>query len=134
MTNPEDSSYSPKAEGSLQLSEIEPRLQVARQLATDHSESAILYAWSLAEAALRLVAENEGLSLNNFDPLYLVKKLTTEGIISRSEYQVLMDALSLRNAIAHGFKTTQLSPESIYGLIDIAEQLLKALHSVNAAD
>jgi uncharacterized protein YutE (UPF0331/DUF86 family) len=129
MTNPEDAEYSQSAEGSLQEAEIESRLQVARQLTTQHLESAILYSWSLVEATLRLVAENEGLSLQRFDPLYLVKQLATEGVISKSEYQLLMNALSLRNSIAHGFKTTQLTQESLYELINIAEQLLKALHS-----
>jgi len=134
MTNPEDAAYSPKAEGSLQQPEIETRLQVARQLATQHPESAILYSWSLVEATLRLVAEYEGLSLQRFDPLYLVKQLVTEGVISRPEYQLLMNALSLRNAIAHGFKTTQLTQESVYELIDITEQLLEALHTSTEAD
>lgn len=134
MTNPEDATYSPKAESSLQRSEIETRLQVARQLAAQHPESAILYSWSLVEATLRLVAEHEGLSLQRFDPLYLVKQLVTEGVISRSEYQLLMNALSLRNAIAHGFKTTQLTQESVYELIDVTEQLLQALNSSTTAD
>jgi uncharacterized protein YutE (UPF0331/DUF86 family) len=133
MTNPEDATYSQSAEGSLQEPEIESRLQVARQLATQHPESAILYSWSLVEATLRLVAENEGLSLQRFDSLYLVKQLATEGVISKSEYQLLMNALSLRNSIAHGFKTTQLTQEFLYGLINIAQQLLKALHSSKEA-
>jgi hypothetical protein len=107
MTNPEDVVYSSRAESSLQQSEIETRLQVARQLATQHPESAILYSWSLVEATLRLVAEHEGMSLQRLDSLYLVKQLVTEGVISRPEYQLLMDALSLRNAIAHGFKAHQ---------------------------
>lgn len=134
MTNPEDAAYSPKAESSLQKPEIETRLQVARQLATQHPESAILYSWSLVEATLRLVAEHEGLSLQRFDPLYLVKQLVTEGVISRPEYQLLMNALSLRNAIAHGFKTTQLTQESVYELIDMTEQLLEILHSSTTTD
>jgi uncharacterized protein YutE (UPF0331/DUF86 family) len=134
MTNPEDAAYSPKAESSLQQPEIETRLQVARQLATQHPESAILYSWSLVEATLRLVAEHEGLSLQRFDPLYLVKQLVTEGVISRPEYQLLVNALSLRNAIAHGFKTTQLTQESVYKLIDITQHLLEALHTSTEGD
>ncbi len=134
MTNPEDAVYSPKAESSLQQPEIETRLEVARQLATQHPESAILYSWSLVEATLRLVAEHEGMSLQTLDPLYLVKQLVTEGVISRPEYQLLMDALSLRNAIAHGFKATQIKEESVYQLIDVAEQLLKTLHVSAEAD
>lgn len=129
MTNPEDAAYSPEAESSLQQPEIEARLQVARQLATQHPESAILYSWSLVEATLRLVAEYERLSLQRLDPLYLVKQLVTEGVISRPEYHLLMDALSLRNTIAHGFKATQITQESVYELIDVAEQLLKTLHT-----
>ncbi len=132
MTNLEEAIYSPKAEGSLQEHEIKSRLQVARQLSAEHPESAILYSWSLVEATLRLVAEEEGLSLQRFDPLYLVKQLVTEGVISKSEYQLLMNALSLRNAIAHGFKTTQVTQNSVYELIEITEQLLKALHSEEA--
>ncbi|MGB3517293.1 MAG: hypothetical protein WBA43_12620 [Elainellaceae cyanobacterium] len=134
MTNPEDVVYSSRAESSLQQSEIETRLQVARQLATQHPESAILYSWSLVEATLRLVAEHEGMSLQRLDSLYLVKQLVTEGVISRPEYQLLMDALSLRNAIAHGFKATQITQESVYQLIDVAEQLLKTLHIGAEAD
>ena len=77
------------------------------QLATQHVESAFLYSWSLVEATLRLVVHQEGLSSHRFSPIYLVKELVIEGVISKSEYQVLMNAISLRNAIIHGFKTTQ---------------------------
>ena len=134
MTNPEDAVYFPKAEGSLQEHEIEARLQVAKQLvAQHHLESAMLYSWSLVEATLRIVAEKEELSLTRLQPLFLVKQLATEGVISQSEYQLLMNALSLRNAIAHGFKTTQLTQNSVCELIEIAEQLLKSLHTGEGA-
>ncbi len=128
MTNPEDVVYFPKAEGSLQEDEIESGLQVARQLLSQHIESAMLYSWSLVEATLRIVAEKEELSLQTLNTPYLVKKLTTEGIISQSQHQLLMNALSLRNAIAHGFKTTQITQHSVCELIEIAEELLKSLH------
>ena len=127
VANSEDATYFSKAEESLQEHEIESQLQVAKQLVTKHPASTILYAWSLAEATLRLVAAKEGLSLQRFDSLYLVKRLATEGVISRSDYQLLMNALSLRNAVAHGFKTAQLTQTSVYELIEIVEQLLKAL-------
>ncbi|WP_072622550.1 hypothetical protein [Spirulina major] len=134
MTNPEDAVYFPAAEHSLQQDEITTRLSRARQLTTQHPESAILYAWSLVEATLRLVTEYEGLSLQRLDSLYLVKQLVTEGVISRPEYQLLMNARSLRNIVAHGFKTAQLTQESVSELIDMTEQLLNALHSNTAAN
>lgn len=129
MTNPEDLAYSLKAESPLQKSEVETKLQVARQLATQHPESAILYSWSLAEAVLRIVVERERLNLERLDPLYLMKQLVTEGVISRPDYQLLLDSLSLRNTIAHGFKVTQVTQESVHELIDITEQLLKTCHT-----
>ena len=128
ITNPEEVDYSPLAEASFQEQEIKSRLQIARRLVAEHPESAILYSWSLVEATLRLVAEEEEISLQRFQPLYLVKKLATEGVIAKSEYQLLINAISFRNAIIHGFKTTQVTQEFVYELIDIAEQLLKAIH------
>ena len=128
MTNPEDAVYFPKAEDSLQEHEIKLALPVAKQLVAQHLESAMLYSWSLVEATLRIVAQKEELSLQ-LDPRYLVKQLVVEGVISKSEYQLLMNSFSLRNAIAHGFKTTQLTENSVYELIEIADQLLKYLHT-----
>ncbi|MEH2083566.1 MAG: hypothetical protein V7K89_27405 [Nostoc sp.] len=133
MTNPEDTTYSLKAEGSLQEHEIESHLQVTRQLTTQHPELALLYSWSLVEATLRLIAQKEELSLQRFDPRYLIKQLATEGVISKSEYQLLMNALPLRNSIAHGFKTTQITPNSVYELIELTEQLLRTLHTDDEA-
>jgi uncharacterized protein YutE (UPF0331/DUF86 family) len=125
MTNPENDMYFPQAEGSLQKHEIESGLQAARQLTAQHPESAFLYLWSLVEATLRLVAEKEQLNLPRFDPLYLVKRLATEGVIAKSEYQLLMNARSLRNATAHGFKTTQITQNYVYDLIETTDRLLR---------
>ena len=129
MTNPEDALYSAKVEGSLQEHEIKSQLQVARELTVHHPESAILYAWSLAEATLRLLANKEGLDLQRPEPLRLLKQLATEGVISKAEYQSLMNAFALRNAIAHGFKTTHLTPNVVLNLIEVTEQLLNSLNT-----
>ena len=128
MINPEDAPIAlPQSEGSLQIQDIEARLSVAKQIITQNLESAVLYSWALVEATLRLLAEKEELSLKNFNPQYLVKYLTYEGVISRSDYQLLMNALSLRNTIAHGFKTSQLTDNSVHELIAVTEKLLVEL-------
>lgn len=129
MTNPEDALYSVKVEGSLQEHEIKSQLQVARELTVHHPESAILFAWSLAEATLRLLANKEELDLQRPEPLRLLKQLATEGVISKAEYQSLMNAFALRNAIAHGFKTTHLTPNIVLNLIEVTEQLLNSLNT-----
>ena len=128
MIDPDDTPIAlPQSEGSLQIQDIEARLSVAKQITTQNLESAVLYSWSLVEATLRLLAEKEELSLKNFNPQYLVKYLTYEGVISRSDYQLLMNALSLRNTIAHGFKTSQLTDNSVHELIAVTEKLLSEL-------
>lgn len=126
MTNLEDAVYFAKVEGSLQEDEIKKQLQVARNLAVHHPEVAILYAWSLAEATLRLLANQERF-MQKPEPLHLLKQLATEGVISKAEYQSLMNAFPLRNAIAHGFKTTQPT-QSVFELIEVTEQLLNSLN------
>ena len=131
MTNPEEAIYSTNVEDSLQEHEIKAQLQVAR-LAVHHPESAILYAWSLAEAALRIVANQEGL-MQKLEPLRLLKQLATEGVISKAEYQSLMNAFPLRNAIAHGFKTTQPTQSSVLELIEVTEQLLNSLNAIESS-
>ncbi len=125
----DDNPYPPKSEGSLQRQEIESRLPIAKQIVGQNLESSILYVWSLVEATLRLISEKEELNLKKFDPLSLVKQLTYEGIISRSDYQLLMNALSLRNAVAHGFKTNELTLNSVHQLIEVTENLLTDLSS-----
>lgn len=110
--------------------EIESGLQSVRQIVATHPESAMLYAWSLTEAALRLLAKKEEIGLRRFDSLYVLKELVYEGVISRSDYQVLTSMLSLRNAIAHGFKVAQLTSATICELVDVAEHLL-SLPSLN---
>ena len=127
MINPEDETYSSNMERSLKQNEIESQLQAVSQLSSQHLESAFLFCWSLVEATLRLLAEQEFGILQRVDRLYLIKQLATEGVISRTDYKLLMNALSLRNAIAHGFKTTELSSTILSELIKVTEQLLQTL-------
>lgn len=116
--------YPSKSEGSLQQQEIESRLPIAKQIVSQNLDSAVLYTWALAEATLRLLAEKDELSLKRSDPLYLVTYLTHQGVISQSECRLLKNALSLRNTIAHGFKTSQLTANSVDELIEVTEKLL----------
>jgi uncharacterized protein YutE (UPF0331/DUF86 family) len=129
ITNSEEHEYVFKSEGSLQEHEIASQLQVAKALVRQHPESAILYSWALTDATLRIITEKEGLSLQRLNTSYLIKQLVVEGIISRSDYQFLINAFSFRNAIAHGFKTTEITADLVYRLIEITECLLKSLHS-----
>ena len=67
-------------------------------------EAALLWAWSAAEATLRLLASAEGVDLRRPDAAYLLKQLALEGVVSREDYDVLRRSLRARNAVAHGFR------------------------------
>jgi hypothetical protein len=134
MTNPDDEFYSYKLEDSLEADEIKSRLQIAKQLTNNYPEAAMLVIWSLAEATLRLLLEHEGLMLQKLEsPLHLLKLLATEGIISQTDYQLLVNNFQSRNAIAHGFKTTSLTINSVLELIEVIEQLLNLLNADSTA-
>ncbi len=130
VTNPENSEYSINIEGSLQEYEIKTQLQIAKELANGHPEPAILFTWSLAEATLRLLANQEGLSLQKPEsPVLLLKQLVIEGIISREQYQLLTNVFQVRNAIAHGFKATKQTQIDVLEFIKVIEQLLGLLNT-----
>jgi hypothetical protein len=92
-------------------------------------ESVLIYVWSLGEATLRLLAQQENIALKSHAATNLVNQLVVEGAISRTEYQCLIDTLPLRNAAAHGFQINNLNWESIERLIVTIEQLLAYLTS-----
>lgn len=124
----------PGTRESLAMEEITSGLQFVKQLATSQPESALLYGWSLVEAILRLLAKHEGVGLKTFDAVYMIKTLVLEGVISRSDYQSLMDILPLRNATAHGFKVDRLNEHTVDTLVDLAQNLLSLLSLDQTAD
>ena len=92
---------------------------------SSHFEAAFLYVWSANEAALRLVSERENIDIKINNPLYIIKNLTTEGIISKNDYDMLMSARKIRNAIVHGYKPLGFKADIIYRLIHFIEDIMK---------
>lgn len=114
------------AEG-LTRQEIAARLVSTRHLAQQRQDdAALLLVWSAAEAALRLVAEQQRVTLENEQPAYVVKRLYTLGMMSRHDYDLLQRGLEMRNTIAHGFRPPRAEPKLVDGLADLVEQLLQA--------
>jgi hypothetical protein len=90
----------------------------------NHSDAALLLAWSTAEAAMRLLADKEEITLKRRDPLYVLKQLATYAVISKDEYIALLDVMSQRDALAHGFKTDRSSKDSVLKLLRMTNQML----------
>lgn len=114
---------------SLSKQDIHQTLRgVAELLERDQVEAALLLAWSTVEAALRLSALDEGLTLEQRDPRYLLTQLATQAVVSRSDYQTLSKVLKLRNQVAHGFRVQEKETirEATESLIAITRNLLSA--------
>ena len=95
-------------------------------LESGFSEAALLLAWSAAEAAVRLLTEEEGILLDRHTPLYILKQAATNGVISRDDYNFLMNAMKYWNAIAHGFKTSDFDPALARDLVSTTKRLLQS--------
>ena len=116
----------PEGAISFEKGDIRRGLETAKQLLTSGaSEAALLIAWSRVEALVRLIAEEEKVKLNQLAPSYLLKQAVTNGLISREDYQLLTRIVKYRNAVVHGFKTTDLDSMLVSSLIDTAERILQ---------
>jgi uncharacterized protein YutE (UPF0331/DUF86 family) len=127
MTKSEKPSDSLSQAEPLSLTEVQSRLKIAKEMTTQPLESVIVYVWSLAEAALRLLSKQENLDLQGYSTNDLIKKLVVEGVISRAEYQCFIDSLTLRNHAIHSFQVNDLNWEMIDRLIATTEQILEYL-------
>lgn len=107
------------------------RKEVALFVENGHLEAAFLMGWSLVEAILRILAVKEGIEGETAMPDYLLKQMTFEGIIARETYHDLKHAQKTQDAIARGFKSSQLTVETVQELIDLIDgELLQELDNV----
>ncbi len=94
--------------------------------------AAILQGWSAFEASARLALSGTIAEYRPPSPSYLVKALYNEGLIDRSGYDAAIFFANLRNAAAHGYKTS--GPYRIYlrRLVHIGKDLLENYESQQA--
>lgn len=105
--------------------QVSEALHEARQLLrTGHPAAALLLAWAATEAALRLLASKEAVTIERWEANALLNGLTTSGVLTRQRYKTLREALELRNAVAHGLKPPKLEPSKVQKLIQTASDLL----------
>ena len=95
------------------------------------NDAAHLVAWSALEASLRSVLQKEGIDFDRKNSRYLIDTLYSHGMLSRPDYDQLLEAMRVRNAIAHGFKASEASFPSF--LIRMIGQLLDQKPSASAA-
>ena len=97
--------------------------EAERLLASGFTEAALLRAWAASEAAVRLLTEQDGLSIGRPTPSVLLKQAVMNGLISRDVYHILYQALDRRNAYVHGFTLPDSGIAEVEALIETARRL-----------
>ena len=97
-----------------------------RLLVSGFAEAALLRGWSVAEPTVRLLAERDGLTTGRSTPLHLIKQAVVYGVLSRTDYSLLFQALKHHKALAHGFVQPDFDPALAGKLIDTTKRLLQS--------
>src|SRR5262245_28060812 len=109
---------------SLRKEEILPGAETAEKLLqSGFSEAALMQAWAISEAAIRVLIEAEGITLDRLPTLHTFKQAVTNGIISKEDYEFLTKVMKHRNALAHGFKTIDFDPALVKELVATTKRL-----------
>lgn len=124
VTNPEEETVTEETYVPLDESDIAKRVdEVQHILNAGHLEAALLLAWSTAEAALRILAEREGIQLGKNQPAYIVKNLAFLGAIEQQDYETLWRALQTRNSVVHGYQANGDTSHLTIRLIETIRRL-----------
>ena len=86
----------------------------------------MLRVWSVSEATVRLLTEEEGIVRDRFAPQAMLKEAVMHGVIAREAYQFLTRVLLYRNAMSHGLTTQDFAPKCVEELLSMTKQILHA--------
>ena len=125
ITNPKEESVSNQVSTLPSEVELVNRIQETRKLMTSgHKEAALLLGWATAEGALRLVAAREGVFVRKHSPAYIIKYMTSMGLLNKSDYNLLEGMLGMRNEVVHGFKLTKFTAKKFAQFLDVINRIL----------
>ena len=106
--------------------QIEDRLQEGHRLTEQGMLAAsLLITWAALEAAMRLASKNNEVELPDFRPQTLISRLYSDGLLERKEYDFLLDAMRVRNAVAHGFHEGRIRLTLLKRLQRLTQRLLQ---------
>ena len=105
--------------------DILQEIQAAEKLfLSGAAAAALLLSWPALEATVRLMTAAEGI-VPQLNPSALLEQAVSNGVISRGDYNFLMDTLKYRNALAHGFKAADFDLTLTKDLISTIKRLVE---------
>jgi uncharacterized protein YutE (UPF0331/DUF86 family) len=101
-------------------------IEADRLLEAGFNEAAYLIAWSALEAMIRILIEGEGISISRVtSQTYILDLAVSECVISKEDYEFLVDAMKYRNALVHGFEVARFDRELVMDLMENTKRLLQ---------
>jgi hypothetical protein len=96
-------------------------------------DAAFLLLWSGVEAALRHVLVRAHLPIRALSTSIILRELFSAGELSRTQFELAMKSLPIRNGLVHG-ASTAVSAEEIHRLSELAESLFNDLDSPSSVE
>jgi hypothetical protein len=116
----------PQRSDLLSIEHLERTLSEAQRLLdSDLEVAAFVLLWTATEGSLRHAALWNNIEPDR-DPKRLIRQLTSQGMISQVELQMLEKGLSVRNQAVHGFEAQHLDRELGRQLLSFTRRLLDA--------
>jgi hypothetical protein len=114
-------------------SQLADKLKQARALAGSGAvEPALLYLWSIFEAALRKHVIAESIPVERLPPAMLLSHMYSLGEVSVVQYDLFREFMAIRNRMAHGANTT-VDSVHVAALLNETEELVADWAAVKAA-
>jgi hypothetical protein len=107
------------------LGEIEQNLSHAEQMSrAGELPLSCVVSWAALEAAMRHAARATGIAVKSAAPSFLLRALYAEGLLPRSDFDHLNEAIKVRNAVVHGLRLPAIDPGLPPYVATIARKLL----------
>lgn len=108
---------------------LEEKLGLVNTLILNGSiEPAVLYLWSIFEAAMRKLAIDVAMPIERLPAIKVMNQLYTAGYIAVDDFAAAKNFLQIRNTIAHGL-TAQPEPLVLHIFIEIVSSLMQEWRS-----
>lgn len=110
------------------VEELRVHLSAVRQLLSiQQKEAATLLVWAVTEASMRLLAKQQSIELESNSPVFVMKTLFSQGVLSRDDYELLQEAMQFRNSLAHGYWSVEPEQDYASKLVNKVEEFIQGI-------
>jgi hypothetical protein len=101
--------------------------ELERLLNPETARSALLLAWAGVESVMRAIARREKVAVDKLGPTELLDLLYERQTLTEQEHRDLVYCMYLRNAVAHGFRASDVPADAVFLLMNLISRLLQTV-------